>query len=151
LKGITHSCTACRHVSAKPKPQLLGQLHADCLKPGSVFERVGVDYAGPVLLKSKPVHKPKLVKAYISVSVCLSVKLVHLEIVSDLTSEAFLGDLRRFISHRGNSHIMWSDNGTNFVGVANELKALFAFLREKETMKDLRTLLLTEHQLEIHP
>ena len=98
------------------------------MKPGSVFERVGVDYACPVLLKSGPVRKPKLVKAYISVFVCLSVKAVHLEIVSDLTSEAFLGALRRFISRRGKPHIIWSDNGTNFVGAANELKALFAFL-----------------------
>jgi len=87
-----------------------------------------VDYAGPVLLKTKPVRKPKLVKAYISVFVCLSVKAVHLEIiVSDLTSEAFLGALRRFTSHCGKPHVMWSD-GTNFVGAANELKALFAFL-----------------------
>ena len=135
IRTITRSCIVCRRVSAKPKPQLLGQLPADRLKPGSVFERVGVDYAGPVLLKSGPVRKPKLVKAYISVFVCLSVKAVHLEIVSDLTSEAFLGALRRFISRRGKPHIIWSDNGTNFVGAANELKALFAFLREKETQQ----------------
>ena len=133
IRTIACSCIICRCVSAKPKPQLLGQLPADRLKPGSVFERVGVDYAGPVLLKSGPVHKPKIVKAYISVFVCLSVKAVHLEVVSDLTSEAFLGAFRRFISRRGQPHVMWSDNGTNFVGAANELKVLFAFLRDKET------------------
>ena len=54
-------------VSARPKPQLLGQLPADRLKVGPVFERTGVDYVGPVMVKSGPVRKPILVKAYICV------------------------------------------------------------------------------------
>ena len=116
---------------------MLGQLPADWLKCGSVYERVGVDYTGPVMVKSGSIRKPTLVKAYISVFVCLSVKAVHLELVSDLTSKAFIGALRQFISCRGKPSIMWSNNGTNFVGAANELKELFAFLGEKGTQQKI--------------
>ncbi len=86
IRTIIRACVICRRVSAKPKPQLFGQLPADRLKPGPVFERTGVDYAGPVMIKSGSVRKPTVVKAYVCVFVCLSVKAVHLELVTDLTS-----------------------------------------------------------------
>ena len=59
-----------------------------------------------------------LIKAYVCVFVSLSVKAVHLELVSDLTSEAFIATLRRFISRRGKPSLIWSDNGTNFVNAS---------------------------------
>ena len=37
--------------------------------PGFNFQCVGVDYAGPVLIKSDSVRKPVIVKAYVSVFV----------------------------------------------------------------------------------
>ena len=59
---------------------------------------------------------------------CLFVKAVHLELVSDLTTEAFIAALRRFISRRGYPSLIWSDHGTNFVGANRELKELSKFL-----------------------
>lgn len=73
---------------------MLGQLPSHCLVPGSVFQYVGVDYAGAVLIKSGYVRKPILTKAYVCVLVSFSVKAAHLELVSDLTSEAFLAAFR---------------------------------------------------------
>lgn len=52
-----------------------------------LFELTDVDYAGPVSVKEGK-HKPKIVKAYIALSVCLGTKAVYLELVSDLTSDA---------------------------------------------------------------
>ena len=144
IRSVIHACVVCRRASAKPKPQMLGQLPADRLKPGFAYERVGVDYAGPVLLKRGSVRKPMITKAYISVFVCLAVKAVHLELVCDLTSEAFIGALRRFISRRGKPSLIWSDNGTNFVGAANELKALFAFLQNTELQRDISNFCSTQ-------
>ena len=95
---------------------MMGQLPIERVTPGSVFKKVGVDYAGPLKIKYGMVRKPVIVKAYVCVFVSLSVKAVHLEAVSDLTSEAFLATLRRFIAHRGYPSLIWSDNGTNFVG-----------------------------------
>lgn len=70
---------------------MLGQLLSHRLVPGSVFQYVGVDYAGTVLIKSGYVRKLILTKAYVCV---FSVKAAHLELVSDLTSEAFLAAFR---------------------------------------------------------
>ena len=75
---------------------------------------------------------------------CSAVKAVHLELVSDLTSEAFIRALHHFISRRGKPSLIWSDNGTNFVGAANELKAIFAFLQETETQRDIFTFCSTQ-------
>ncbi len=65
--------------------------------------------------------------------VCLSVKAVHLVLVSDLTTEAFVAALRRFIARRGYPSLIWSDHGTNFVGAKRELKELQAFLYSQTT------------------
>ena len=59
-----------------------------------------------------------------AVFVSLSVKAVHLEPVTELTTSAFIATLRRFIARRGIPSIMWSDNGTNFVGAAKEIKKM---------------------------
>ena len=100
--------------TARSRPEL----PVERITPGSVFDKVGVNYAGPVLIKYGYVRKPTIVKAYICVFVSLSVKAVHLELVTDLNSEAFIVSLKRFISRRGLPSVIWSDNGTDFVGAA---------------------------------
>ena len=105
----------------------MGQLPIEQVTPGPVFDKVGVDYAGPILIKRGHVRRPTLVKAYVCVFVSLTVKAVHLELVSNLISEAFVTCLRRFIARRGRPSLIWSDHGTNFVGAAREIKELFQF------------------------
>ena len=94
-------CNKCWKVVARPNPQLLGQLPADCVTPGKTFASVGVDYAGPMLIKSGPVCKPVFKKAYVTVIVCFATKAVHLELVSNLTTLAFIATLCKFIGCRG--------------------------------------------------
>ena len=70
---------------------------------------------------------PLLKRIYnVCIFVSLTVKVVHLELVSDLTSEAFIGALRRFVARRGYPHLIWSDHGKNFVGANHELKTEIA-------------------------
>jgi hypothetical protein len=52
-------------------------------------------------------------------------KAVHLELVSNLTAEAFIAALRRFVARRGVTDHLYSDNGSNFVSACRELKAFF--------------------------
>ena len=77
---------------------MLGQLPLERVTPGPVFEKVGVDYAGPYYIKYESIRKPTIIKAYVCAFVSLSVKAVHLEAVSDLMTDAFVATLRRFIA-----------------------------------------------------
>ncbi len=132
IRSVTRSCVTCRR-SAKPRPQMMGQLPAERITPDAVFSRVGLDYAGPVYIKQGSIRTPVMVKAYVCVFVSLSVKAVHIEVVSDLTSEAFLACLRRFIARRRRPNLIWSDHGTNFVGAKCLIKKLFDFLQQQTT------------------
>ena len=91
----------CKCTEARSKPQLLGKLPIAHLNPGDVFKNTGVDYAGPVYIKSGPIRKPIYTKCYVAVFVSMSVKEVHLEPVTELTTSAFIATLRRFIARRG--------------------------------------------------
>lgn len=53
-----------------------------------------------------------------------------MEAVGDLSSDAFLDAVKRFVSRRGLCHTIYSDNGTNFVGANNELKAIIKSIPE---------------------
>ena len=125
---INRQCVICRRQSAKPEHQLMGQLPLEKVNPGIVFENVDIDYTGPISIKYGYVRKPTIVKSYISVFVSLSVRAVHLELVSDLTSEAFIACLRRFVARRGCPNQIWSDHGTNFVGANHEFNKFYDFL-----------------------
>ncbi|XP_060665394.1 uncharacterized protein LOC132797656 [Drosophila nasuta] len=63
-------------------------------------------------------HPP--IKCYISVFICFASNAIHLELVKDLTTAAFLGALKRFVSLRGRPNQIWSDNAT-LSGPKNEL------------------------------
>ena len=77
IRTVTRGCVTCRHVAGQPRPQLLEQLPSDRLNPGMVFDKVGVDYARPIMVKSGPVRRPAITKAYMCVFVLFIVKAVH--------------------------------------------------------------------------
>ena len=133
VRSITRKCITCRRTTIKPRNQMLGQLPSERVTPGSVFENV--DYAGPFHIKYGHVRKPTIVKAYVCLFVSLTVKAVHLETVSDLTTDAFIATLRRFIARRGKPSLIWSDHGTNFVGAVREMKELSEFLEHQKTQR----------------
>ena len=112
IRSIVRNCVTCRHQAPKPENQKMGQLPPERITPDIVFEHIGLDYAGPLYLKHASVHKPVILKSYVCVFVSMSVKAVHLEIVSKLTTDAFIACLKRFIARRGRPTSVWSDHGT---------------------------------------
>jgi hypothetical protein len=59
----------------------------------------------------------------------MATKAIHLELVSDLTTEAFLDAFTRSILRSGKNSNVCSDNGTAFLGVNNELNNIYELLR----------------------
>lgn len=88
------------------------------------FVNTMVDFTGAVYIKSSTLRAPKVVKAYIAIFVCMAVKALHIELVSDMTAEAFIAALRRTVARRGQIVQLFSDNGTNFVGANRLLQEL---------------------------
>lgn len=124
VKKFVHDCITCKRYSKIPNNQLMGSLPKDRLHADRPFMRTGVDYCGPYEMKASKLRNAKKYKGYIALFVCMSTKAVHIEVVSELSTEAFLAAFDRFVGRRGLPSDMYSDNGTNFVGADRVLKRL---------------------------
>lgn len=121
---IVRKCIRCQRFTAKPSPPIMGNLPQPRVTPASPFETCGTDFAGPFTILNRKGRGAKTSKCYLCIFVCFCTKAVHLEVVSDLSTNAFILCLRRFISRRGKPNTIYSDNGKNFVGANNELNKL---------------------------
>lgn len=66
VRSIIRQCITCHRRTTRPRPQMLGQLPLERVTPGAVFEKFGIDYAGPIYIKHGMVRRP------VTVKVCLS-------------------------------------------------------------------------------
>ena len=73
---------------------------------------------GPLIIRQKRSN----IKRYGCLFTCLTARNVHLEVATDLSADAFVNALRRFLSRRGPVICMYSDNGTNLVGAERMLR-----------------------------
>ena len=135
-RDVCRQCITCRKVAPKPLPQYMADLPPDRVNQAPAFTVTGVDFAGPVTLKKGHTRRPVYIKAYVAVFICFKTRATHLEVVSDLTTAAFLACLKRFVSRRGIPVTLQSDNGSNFKGARNQLQELYRFL-EQEHSKSL--------------
>ncbi|XP_011169784.3 uncharacterized protein LOC105202802 [Solenopsis invicta] len=121
VKGLLHKCVKCFRSRPRISQQIMGDLPVERMTPARPFVNTGVDFCGPIYVRPSKGRGIKRLKAYIAIFVCMTVKAVHLEIVSDLNTEAFLNAFKRFISRRERPANVYSDNGTNFVGANRDL------------------------------
>ena len=133
----------CRKAAARAENQLMGQLPPSRTTPSAPFTTTGIDYAGLFVMKRGHTRKPVLVKSYIAIFVCFATKAVLIEIVSDLTTEAFIAALKQFISRCGLPTSIHTDNGTNFVGAKNDLQELYRFPSSSTVSSSIQSFLLT--------
>lgn len=132
-KKVVRNCVTCFKSQPRSVTPIMAHLPTERVNVANTFSIVGIDYAGPFMLKDRKGKNYKTYKSYICLFVCFASKAIHLELNTDLTSETFLATLRRFVARRGKPSQIWSDNGTNFVGAQKLLFELFEFLRKTES------------------
>ncbi|GFY25373.1 DUF5641 domain-containing protein [Trichonephila clavipes] len=75
--------------------QRMGDLSKDRVTLERPFYCWGIDYVGPVSVLKYRGRGAKTTKGYIVIFVCFATKALHLELVSDYTSETFIAALKR--------------------------------------------------------
>ncbi|XP_055714436.1 uncharacterized protein LOC129808690 [Phlebotomus papatasi] len=115
VRKIVRNCIVCTRVKPQATQQIMGDLPAPRVTHVLPFLHTGVDFTGHISIKRAPRGKV-FEKAYVAIFVCMSTKAVHLEVLTSLSTNAFLSAFKRFISRRGLPAHIYSDNGTNFVG-----------------------------------
>ena len=125
-------CVVCTRHRAMTQTQLMGDLPTARVNPSRPFTTTGVDYAGPFILRAIPTRSKVTFKAYMAIFVCFVTRAIHIEIVSSLSTDAFLAALKRFVARRGLPKDIHSDCGTNFVGAANDMKKFMELIRSPQ-------------------
>ncbi|XP_017465091.1 PREDICTED: uncharacterized protein LOC108358328 isoform X2 [Rhagoletis zephyria] len=125
IKTVIHNCRTCVIHKKRNQSQIMAALPEERTTLSRPFQNTGVDFAGPFDIKSFTGRACKITKGYVCIFVCFSTRAIHLEGTSDLSTETFLGAFSRFISRRSCPQQIFSDNGTNFVGAAANLKKEF--------------------------
>ena len=82
------------------------------------FTNTAIDMFGPFHIR---LGRKTLNEAQVIIFTCMTTRAVHLELVSDKSTDTFLLAFRRFASLRGHPSTCWSDCGTNFVGAQSYL------------------------------
>ncbi|GFW59551.1 integrase catalytic domain-containing protein [Trichonephila clavipes] len=106
----------------------MGNLPYERVNMAPTFSRTGLDLGGPYFVTYKHQRKGVLNKIYVCVCICFMTRAIHLEILSDLTSDTIIATLKRLMSRRGKCSKIFTDNATKFGGVISQLKAFYKTL-----------------------
>jgi len=116
-KEIIGKCYLCKKLKGPTERQLMGELPQERLELVTPFTNVGVDCFGHFNVKERRTE----LKQWGVLFTCLHSRAVHIEIIDDPMTDAFIGALRCFMALKGPVHTILCDNGTNLVGARNEL------------------------------
>ena len=118
VKKVIRSCVTCNKLegasySASVPPDLPDFRTSD----DPPFCHTGIDFAGPLFVKSKCGSD----KAYVCLLTCCSTRAVHLELTPDMSVDSFLLCFRRFVGRRGLPVTLVSDNAKTFQSSSKEV------------------------------
>ncbi|XP_052815239.1 uncharacterized protein LOC128242202 [Mya arenaria] len=122
VSSFIFKCVKCRKLRGNLQTQKMAELPSCRLSEALPFTYVGVDTFGPWQVSTRRTRGGQASsKRWAVLFTCMTVRAIHIEVVKELSSSAFINALRRFVSIRGKVNEFFSDRGTNFVGAVDEL------------------------------
>ena len=116
-------CVTCRKIQGPPFRSVpTPPLPKSRVLQSQAFQLSGIDYTGSLIVRDQGYRTSSNV--YISLFTCAAVRALHLELIEDQTTQAFLRAFRRFISGRGVPECIISDNARTFKAGAQELQTM---------------------------
>ncbi|XP_052445763.1 uncharacterized protein LOC127987458 [Carassius gibelio] len=116
VSSYIYKCTRCRKLRRCTEEQRMANLPQERMETTPPFTYCGMDCFGPFYVK----EGRKELKRYGLLLTCMCSRAIHVEMLDDLSTDAFINALRAFIAIRGPVRQLRSDQGTNFVGARRE-------------------------------
>ena len=117
VSSVIFSCVKCRRLRGKLEGQKMADLPSDCLEEAPPFTYVGLDVFGPWSITTRRTRGGQAnSKRWAVLFTCLCIRAIHIEVIEELSSSAFINALCIFVAIRGKVKQFRSDRGTNFVG-----------------------------------
>ncbi len=129
VRRVLKQCGACRLLNARQCGQAMAMLPMFRVESDFYpFIHTGLDYFGPFRVK----FNRSEVKRFGCLFTCMQSRAIHIEVAHSMSTDSFLMALTRFISRRGKPAVIYSDNGSNFVGAEEELRKLCYSLDQRQ-------------------
>ena len=128
VKRIIFNCITCRKLRGKVGEQKMANLPFFRSNEAPPFTYCGVDMFGPFVIKQRRSE----LKRFGAMFTCLASRAVHIEVTCTMNTDSFILALRRLMARRGNIRVLYSDNGSNFLGVQKELKKAFVEMNSEK-------------------
>ena len=125
VRRVIARCSVCKKFEGQHysvPPAALPGFH---LEEQFAFTSTGVDFSVPLFVKAGSNGRCQMNKVHITLFTCCSTRAIHVDLVPDLTTEAFLRCFKHFTCPRRFPRLIVSDNTKTFKSSAKKLCALF--------------------------
>lgn len=124
IRKAIHGCLKCYRLKPTETTQFMSDLPPARVTMTPPFVNVAIDYTGFYNIRASLLRNTASIKAYVVMFKCMCSGAIHLDLVTKLTTEAFIAVLDRFVSRRGLCTTIFCDNATYFDGACTELKKI---------------------------
>ena len=137
VKQLIGRCVTCRRFeglpySAPPAPPLPGFR----VNEAPPFTHAAVDFAGPLYVRGTNSSEER--KVWICLFTCCVTRAIHLEMVNELSTSAFIRCLKRFTARRGLPRRIISDNAKTFKAAAKAIESMLNHPDVKDHLLNLK-------------
>lgn len=97
VRKIVRKCVICFRTRPERSSPIMGDLPSFRVNAVRLFLNCGLDYCGPFYYKSGPRKNSPVQKAYAAIFVCSTTRAIHSELVTSLSTDAFISALKRLM------------------------------------------------------